>query len=373
MAETTIVPFGKYKGQPVEVLSEDRAYADWLLAQGWLKQRFPDLHTLIINNFGEPTETPEHNRLQLRFLDETFCARVSAVLLAVFPAEQATPFYLPPRPVFEAQGIDVSWRLLGWECTPHQRQEVCPTALYAPYSEALQHAGLPFGSDRLAGIPPDPPSVRYDGYYGQVGWRGSNPESGALKAAYEAQKTFDREMESQRYHWHSSHPEVNMYDYYAPQRAALQRALDEAKKVHEHAFRAAMAAVKAAWAPVLPYLINRVSATTLCPTLWHEASGLEFAVECKPTLGDDYPAVLRQIRNWPTPHRYRKALVIDAFHAQGGLLDQVRVFFQRSGIVLLTVEEIERTPPLPLATFDDLTHMVWTALDEDARHMGSLL
>jgi len=30
-----IVPFGKYKGQPVEALQGDPAYADWLAAQPW--------------------------------------------------------------------------------------------------------------------------------------------------------------------------------------------------------------------------------------------------------------------------------------------------------------------------------------------------
>jgi uncharacterized protein (DUF3820 family) len=28
-----LVPFGKYKGQPVEVLAQDREYCDWLDAQ----------------------------------------------------------------------------------------------------------------------------------------------------------------------------------------------------------------------------------------------------------------------------------------------------------------------------------------------------
>jgi len=30
---TNIVPFGKYKGQPVDVLAADHAYCDWLTSQ----------------------------------------------------------------------------------------------------------------------------------------------------------------------------------------------------------------------------------------------------------------------------------------------------------------------------------------------------
>jgi hypothetical protein len=75
-----IVPFGKYKGQPVEVLANDRGYLDWLTAQAWFRERYAGIYTLIVNNFGEPTETPEHNALQARFLDEDFCRGLLAAL-----------------------------------------------------------------------------------------------------------------------------------------------------------------------------------------------------------------------------------------------------------------------------------------------------
>jgi len=67
-----IVPFGKYKDQPVEVLAQDREYTDWLMGQSWFKDRYQNIYTLIINNFTEPSETPEHNALQALFLDDVF-------------------------------------------------------------------------------------------------------------------------------------------------------------------------------------------------------------------------------------------------------------------------------------------------------------
>lgn len=67
-----IIPFGKYKGQPVEVLMNDRPYLEWLQSQDWFVSRYQNINTLIINNFREPTETPEHNMLQALFLDENF-------------------------------------------------------------------------------------------------------------------------------------------------------------------------------------------------------------------------------------------------------------------------------------------------------------
>lgn len=46
---TELVKFGKYKGQPVAVMLEDRSYCEWLSAQDWLReerQPLPDHHQL---------------------------------------------------------------------------------------------------------------------------------------------------------------------------------------------------------------------------------------------------------------------------------------------------------------------------------------
>src|SRR6185437_8793028 len=71
------VSFGKYRGKPVEVLRDDPSYVNWLTNQAWFRERHPTLFQVIVNNFGEPSETPEHNRLQTRFLDRDF--RIAAL------------------------------------------------------------------------------------------------------------------------------------------------------------------------------------------------------------------------------------------------------------------------------------------------------
>lgn len=69
-----LVPFGKYKGQPVAVMQNDTQYCEWLSTQDWFRERYANVYNqVIINNFTEPTETPEHNRLQMKFLDDNFC------------------------------------------------------------------------------------------------------------------------------------------------------------------------------------------------------------------------------------------------------------------------------------------------------------
>lgn len=67
-----LIPFGKYKGQPIEAIREDKRYINWLLAQSWFKDMYENLFTIIINNFQEPTDTPEHNAIQIRFLHDAY-------------------------------------------------------------------------------------------------------------------------------------------------------------------------------------------------------------------------------------------------------------------------------------------------------------
>jgi len=66
--------------------------------------------------------------------------------------------------------------------------------------------------------------------------------------------------------------------------------------------------------------------------------------EIKPSLGDDYPAVLRQMRaNWRHTSegsgRYG-ILVFDQFAADGAFLDQVHAIFAASGFSVLSLADI---------------------------------
>lgn len=63
-----LITFGKYKGRPVEVLANDKKYTDWLMAQEWFRTGHVQLYNVIVNNFCEPSDTPEHNRMQADFM-----------------------------------------------------------------------------------------------------------------------------------------------------------------------------------------------------------------------------------------------------------------------------------------------------------------
>jgi len=76
-----IITFGKYKGQPVEILEQYPQYVEYLMKDNWLKNNHPYIYQIVINNFCEPNDTPEHNALQARFLNNDFCFSFKLVFL----------------------------------------------------------------------------------------------------------------------------------------------------------------------------------------------------------------------------------------------------------------------------------------------------
>lgn len=109
-----IVPFGKYKGQPVEAMAQDKQYVDWLTAQPWFKEKFGNIYTVIINNFQEPSETPTHNALQAKFLNKDLCLALVKFLNPRYFGDASTL-----RVQFEHSGFDV-FILGGKEISEHE-------------------------------------------------------------------------------------------------------------------------------------------------------------------------------------------------------------------------------------------------------------
>lgn len=75
-----IIPFGQFKGQPVEILAKEKEYTEWLLTQPWFKVKYKHIHTLIIHNFRDPIDTPEHNAIQVKFLDQSYSLKLAYFL-----------------------------------------------------------------------------------------------------------------------------------------------------------------------------------------------------------------------------------------------------------------------------------------------------
>lgn len=225
---STLVPFGKYKGQPVERMIADRDYCEWLAGQEWFRSRYAQIHTLVINYGAEPEETPEHNRMQARFLDDAYCLAVAAL---------------------------VEPRLLETEAELYQRivQEVTS------------------GRD----------------------WY---------------QRTYRKQCDRE-------------WSY-----GALERAVDEKR------FE-----VKG-WDVV--YLAT-AGYQVFCDSSYEGFAGINrlgISVECKPSIGDDFPKVMRQMASRPVLGR--AVLLVDSYAGSGVSFDQMRQMMKASGINVVLLSEV---------------------------------
>jgi hypothetical protein len=119
--QANVVPFGKYKGRVID----DPAYLQWLASQDWFRAKFVTLHQIIINRGAEPEETPEHNSLQVLFLDDTFCSQFVRRLYSDFEIIEINKS-------FEIRGADVELTMsvrypeYGRCCGPTIRVEIKP-------------------------------------------------------------------------------------------------------------------------------------------------------------------------------------------------------------------------------------------------------
>ena len=72
MQNLPLVPFGKYKGQPITSLLNDTNYLEWCKQQNWF-QKYPIVYNICVNQTitsgNNNSKTPEHNKIQNLFLE----------------------------------------------------------------------------------------------------------------------------------------------------------------------------------------------------------------------------------------------------------------------------------------------------------------
>ena len=103
------VPFGKYKNQSITSLMKDTKYIQWLKQQKWFKERYGEIYNIVVlNNFqNEDQPTPEHNKLQAKFLDNDFCSTFTKLLTNT----NDTEFLCFKRKFEPNDGMDVNLKI----------------------------------------------------------------------------------------------------------------------------------------------------------------------------------------------------------------------------------------------------------------------
>lgn len=319
---TTIVPFGKYKGQPVEVLQQDEPYCEWLASQDWFRTKFTAIHTLIVNNFAAPHETPEHNQLQALFLDESWlqrflCARTDLRLL-----------YQRLQKEYAAARANRLTCLQKLQVTLAEQQARDPAATV----EAAIAAAFTDGT--RAGLTADQRRMYEDR------WRQLQANRTIDLARYERDRV--QAIEKLQGALQSCQADLTRLPEAAPpivwrdlRTTFEERGIDVSVQAIARftglprSLEAALQATGSPWGE--PYT-RQESVFAFC------VYG-SYAIECKPSLGDDYPAVLRQMRAADCD-----TLVIESFATVSVSFEQVAKIF--APIVILTTAQIAATEPL---------------------------
>lgn len=278
---TTVVPFGKHKGKPIEALAEDRQYLDWLMAQDWFRQRHSNLYQIVINNFGEPSETPEHNALQALFLDQTF----QRGLLNAISWE--------PRKAFNAKMTEWLKDQISFTKSRLSQPQMWLDRAKQKLSDYQENLGKPPRYDFLKSITDDDVA-----------------EAAREVAEHEAKIAEEQSV-------------LDALCKYADG-GSFDTEIQTTVKFEERGWDVFLEA-------------------SLVDNRYKIEQSNDIFIEIKPALGDDYPATLRQIKATNldnTRYHPRRVLVFDHFTAIGATLDQVKAIFQASHIKVVSIADI---------------------------------
>jgi hypothetical protein len=277
-----IIPFGKYKGQPLERLAQDTEYLSWLRQQSWFLEKFGWIDKAIIviqHGPAEPEETPEHNRLQARFLNRRFCWTVLTLccpdLLCIQDKMQQEMSKLPAERVNVLKYLAAEKDRLAASIAREEKKGVCSKGWLDDLRKELASRSAEERS--VLAVLRTIPSLPV-------------PLSGKqIHRTFES-GNIDVTLEVRYYHRLSDcvRRDGSEYDCDSVLASALVFVLAEAK------------------------------------------------VECKPDLGDDYPAVLRQMNR-----NHSDTLLVGSFQSQAIGLDDLKQFFADSGKRVFLVSEVE--------------------------------
>jgi len=294
-----IVPFGKYKDQPVELLLADGDYLNWVMSQpgivAMLQKRHPTIYNIIVTGAPTTEDTPEHNRLQAMFLEPDF--QLAFIEAATGKTVRAT---IESR---VAEG--------NKEAIDRARRSIAQAQKHVEEARA-----------KLEEQQKD---------YEQEGSKDFRKEYAANQAATYSVKCSFEEWRKKQIGY--------ARDRVQSSEQSLQEKLAILQRANEKLSLAVACEPKIRLTFECGYDIEleleagaKVWRDEDDYGFWHVAF---FKIELKPQMGDDFPSVLRQMKN-----NGADTLVIGSFNAAGATLEQVRAIFGNKKII--TLGEIEK-------------------------------
>lgn len=285
-----IVPFGKYKNQEVSKLLADRTYCEWLKAQPWLAN-FKDIYNVIVVNQQEDTPTPEHNAIQIKFLEQDYLFKVENALHC-----RSIPSYIKNNKTRLTQMFDEldtvlkAHNITSTRVSLDDEMSMITEIAYKNREGALESTKIHF-------------KIAESLIKGRVAFE---PENGADVLV------------------NFSYP-ISMNSYMS----------DECKKtLHKDVVDAISHTAK---------VVDEIHVSNyrrFKNIMW-------FSIEIKPKLGDDYPCVLRQIQKQKAYDKKNHdgdryyILLIGHFESSVITFEQLKKYFLTEYIVVVTEDEIQ--------------------------------
>jgi hypothetical protein len=324
-----IVPFGKYKDQPVELMLADQNYLEWITGQPgimtMLQGKYPALFNIITIGAPQTSDTPEHNKLQAMFLERTFQESFIHARLGkrveTIGEELADKFHSKiDNHMAETRRFVAGKVLESAKSVSDVRLIITETKGPGP-EEQYKKAVKEHQMNPKPYLAPGSFEQWLEGHSARV----KQYESRETEAARTLQA--HKEMLSQLLGMHinpgsPSSPKILIefecgYDIKMTARWEIEATIPAHEFEYDH---------KRAW-DRLPKSWKMVAEK--------KARREEFAIEIKPLMGDDFPSVLRQMKR-----NGADTLLLGAFNAAGCTLDQVRAIFGDKKIV--TLQQIQR-------------------------------
>jgi hypothetical protein len=353
--DQSVVPFGKYRGQPVDVMLADRGYLEWIMAQPGIMTMIQGKYPALLNiiTVGAPTtdDTPEHNKLQAMFLNREFqYAFVETVLgksvyatsseLAQKLNEEGSLKLENAKRLIAEQLIKAEKRFVeAKQETASEKQKDGPTEYRKEKAEhekrIREHKDHGYSWDRSL-----EPFHKYqdwldakDSYWVWHSWPGK------VKRLEDDQKKAFTSLEEVK---------VTFGKIFSMPFVPIEPCRPKIHLTFECGFDLQMIVEWETNLLKIPEWNGQIySGGSWIDTNIREQDSAGFFIELKPQTGDDFPAVLRQIKRncqnasasasgWPKP---KFVLVIDSFESSSCTIEEVRAIFDQ--IKIVTVAEIQ--------------------------------
>ncbi|MCI4659674.1 exodeoxyribonuclease X C-terminal domain-containing protein [Cryobacterium zhongshanensis] len=332
-----MIPFGKHAGKSAaEVMATDPAYVQWMLAQPWFQEKNPTLVQFFVHgsvaSLGaagvEPAETPEHNVLQAKFTQDAYCFAAAAMFSAgqkirtvaevQKEGEQlAGPALESCVQSFHPTIADRHFELHAWDV------QFSFTGAYSEMGTSME----PVCSCEPGLLPEVPREPKRPGYEADPE---TKAEHGRLQSArHDASQDHSRVL---RMNEDREKARFNPYGYLGSWQQTA--AFDTYVKATQHELNCPRSSL--AYFRAWPFYDECLVTST----------PRRFGLELKPTMGDDFPAVLRQVLGYLNRPGVGgapslAAVVVGEFRSASVPWHLVKKQFWESGVLLVREAELD--------------------------------